>query len=303
MAPRMGVEKSVFELNEKTVEQIVFAMEDQENSSVIDVESGEILSSDGHSGEAYARPPTWSSREGFKLMEEFLAAVRQPSARRELSAALARGRGVFKAFKAALSEYEELERAFRDYKVKAMRRTISAWYDELRESRGLERLGPEPEDTAELLASDLDIRILGLAEAGGILDALLDEAEEESIESLPGAIAAFEMGRLRAEFSGPSEAICAIADDGEGGALGAALGFRLVADERGFGRIAFLRVKREFRRMGLGTALLGALTKAFEDEGINLVMLDSALLPPEFGQSLAALGFASYGLRAITRQD
>jgi len=62
-------------------------------------------------------------------------------------------------------------------------------------------------------------------------------------------------------------------------------------------------VKQEFRRMGLGTALLGALTKAFEDEGINLVMLDSALLPPELGQSLATLGFVSFGLRALTRQD
>ena len=293
----------MFELNEKAVEQIVFAMEDQERASLVDLESGEVLPAAGLSGRGYAKPPTWSSREGFKLMEEFLASVRQPSARRELSAALARGRGVFKAFKAALAEHEDLERAFRDYKIRAMRRTIAIWHDDLREARGLERLGPEPEDTDELLASDLDIRILRLEPARDLLASMIAEAEEESIENLPGPVAAFEIARLRADIAAAADALCAIADDGEGGALGVALGFRTVIGDRGFGRISFLMVKREFRRMGLGTTLLGALTKAFEDEGINLVMLDSALLPPELGRSLAALGFVSYGLRALTRQD
>ena len=55
--------------------------------------------------------------------------------------------------------------------------------------------------------------------------------------------------------------------------------------------------------MGLAAALLGALTRAFEEEGISLVTLESAFLPAEFGASLATLGFDSYGLRALTRQD
>jgi GNAT superfamily N-acetyltransferase len=293
----------VFELSEKVVEQVVFAMEDQESASVVDLESGEVLPAAGLKGEFYVMPPAWSSREGFRLMEEFLASVRQPSARRELSGALARGRGVFKAFKAALAEHVELERAFRDFKIRAMRRTIAAWYDDLREARGLERLGPEPEDTDELLSSDLDIILINLEEARALLMPFLDDAEEESAENLPASLAAYEIGRLRADIASAPDALVAIADDGEGGALGMALGFRTTVGERGFGRIAFLTVKREFRRMGLGTALLGALTKAFEAEGLNLVTLDSAFLPHELGESLAALGFVSYGLRALTRQD
>jgi ribosomal protein S18 acetylase RimI-like enzyme len=295
--------QSVFELSDKAVEQIIFAMEDQEQASVVDLESGEILPAAGLSDEGFAKPPTWSSREGFRLMEEFLSSVRQPTARRELSAALARGRGVFKAFKAALASYEEVERAFRDFKIRAMRRTIAVWYDDLREARGLARLGPEPEDTDELLATDLEIRILGLAAAKELVAPLLDEAEEESLENLPGPVAAYEIAKLRAEIASASDALCAIAEDGEGGALGAALGFHMVVGDRGFGRISFLMVRREFRRMGMGTTLLGALTKAFEREGINLVMLDSAFLPPELAASLAALGFVSYGLRSLTRQD
>lgn len=293
----------MFELSEKAVEQIVFAMEDQEVATVVDLESGELLPAEGRLGEGYATPPVWSSRDGFRLMEEFLASVRQPSARRELSAALSRGRGVFKAFKAVLVEHPELERAFRDFKIRAMRRTIGQWYDDLREAKGLERLGPEPEDTDELLSSDLDIRVLGLEEARPFLMPMIDEAEEESLENLPGPVAAFEMGKLKTEIAADPSALCALADDGEGGALGLALGLRTIVGDRGFGRIVFLMVKKEFRRMGLGSALLGALTKAFEAEGLSLVMLDSAFLPSELGPSLAALGFLSYGLRSLTRQD
>lgn len=293
----------MFELCEKIVEQIVFAMEDQERESVVDLESGEVLPAEGHSGEGYANPPVWSSREGFKLMEDFLASVRQPSARHALSAALARGRGVFKAFKAALAENQELERAFRDFKIRAMRRTIAVWYDDLREAKGLERLGPEPDDTDELVLSDLDIGILDLEAARSFLAPLLEEAEEESIESLPGPLAAFELERLRAEIDAAEDALCAVAYDGEGGALGASLGFRTVVGERGFGRIVFLMVKREFRRMGLGKTLLESLTKAFAKEGMPLVALDSALLPPDFSSGLESLGYKAFGLRVLTRQD
>jgi ribosomal protein S18 acetylase RimI-like enzyme len=293
----------MFELSEKTVEQIVFAMEDQERASVVDLESGEVLAAEGCSGEGYAKPPVWSSREGFKLMEDFLASVRQPSARHELAGALGRGRGVFKAFKAVLAEHEDLERAFREFKIRAMKRTIAVWYDDLREAQGLERLGPEPEDTDELVLSDLELSMLGLEEALPLITELIAEAEGESIESLPLPIASFEIGRLRAELASAADALCAIAADGEGGALGAAVGLRSSIDDRGFGRIVFLMVRQDFRRMGLGKALLGALAKAFADEGIDLVMLDSPLLPPEFGASLATLGFTGFGVRAMARRD
>ncbi len=293
----------MFELNEKAVEQIVFAMEDQERSSVVDLETGEVVAAAGHAGEGYAKPPVWSSREGFRLMEDFLASVRQPSARRELSAALGRGRGVFKAFKAVLAERQDLERAFRDFKIRAIRRTIAAWYDDLREARGLERLGPEPEDTDELVLSDLDISIVGFGEARASVLGLVAEAEEESLETLPASLAAFEIARLRAELDSSPDALCALAADGEGGALGAAVGIRGSAGDRSFGRIVFLMVAKDFRRMGLGKALLGALSKAFVDEGIPLVALDSALLPPEFDRSLEASGFRAYGIRALSRQD
>jgi GNAT superfamily N-acetyltransferase len=297
------LEARLFDLTEKAVEQIVFAMEDQERASVVDLETGEVLPAEGLAGERYVPPPTWSSREGFKLMEDFLASVRQPSVRRELSAALARGRGVFKAFKAALAQREDLERAFRDFKIKAMRRTIAVWYDDAREARGLERLGPEPEDTNELLSSDLNIRIIGLAAGRALLEPLIDEIEEECLEYLPEPVAAFEIDRLREELEAGGDAAVAIADDGEGGALGAALAFRDAVDDRTLGRISFAFVRRDFRRMGLGRALLESLAASLRAEGIPLLVLDSPFLPPEMGSALTALGFKPYGQRALSRLD
>jgi GNAT superfamily N-acetyltransferase len=296
-------EDILFELTDKAIEQIVFAMEDQERESVVDLESGEILPAEGRKGEGYAKPPLWSSREGFKLMEDFLASVRQPSARSSLSAALGRGRGVFKAFKAVLAERPELERAFRDFKMRAMRRTIAVWYDDAREARGLERLGPEPDDIEELVQSDLDIGIIGLSTARKFLEPLLNESEEECIETLPAPLVAFEIGRIRAEMEAEEGALCAVAYDGEGGALGAALGFRTIVGDRGFGRIVFLMVKSEFRRMGLGRTLVESLTKAFAKEGMPLVALNSSLLPPEFGSGLENLGYRPYGLGLVSRRD
>ncbi|HET7839633.1 MAG TPA: GNAT family N-acetyltransferase, partial [Rectinemataceae bacterium] len=276
--------KEVFELSDGVVEQIVFAMEDQEAKAVLDLETGEVLPAEGHSGDRYATAPTWSSREGFRLMEDFLATVRLPSARRELGLALGRGRGVFKAFKAVLAAYPDLERAFRDFKHRAMRRSISAWYDDLREAKGLERLGPEPEETEDLIVSDLDIRVEGLGACGRILEPLIRAAEEEALDFLPAAIASFEVARLRGELAGSADGFCAYVDDGEGGALGAAAAVRLVARDRGIGRIVFLSVREGFRRMGLGRALLRAIAAKLSAEGATFLILDSALLPGEYGE-------------------
>ncbi len=293
----------MFVLNDGIVEQIVFAMEDQDAKAVLDLETGEVLPAEGHQGERYAVAPTWSSREGFRLMEEFLATVRLPSARRELALALGRGRGVFKAFKAVLVAYPDLERAFRDFKHRAMRRSISAWYDDLREAKGLERMGPEPEETDDLIVSDLDIHVDALSDSRRLLEPLIEAVGEEVLDFLPSAIATFELGRLRGELDASRDGLCAWVDDGEGGAIGAAAAVRMEAGERGIGRIIFLSVREEFRRMGLGRALLRSLGSALKAEGLTFLILDSALLPQDFSERLSLYGHRSYGARTLARLE
>jgi len=308
----------MFELNDKAIEDIIFAMEDQEHGIGIDLESGGIVpGGTGGSGldgaddpaaiegraEGLVDPPEWSSRDGFRLMEDFLAFVRQPTVRHDLQAALARGKGVFKTFKAVLAQHEDIERAFRDFKTKRMRRVIADWYDDLREARGLARLGPEPEDTEDLLVSDFQIRVAPLAEARGELVGILRDLVEQAMQSLAAPVAMYEEARLVAEIERGGDGLCALVDDGEGGTIGAAAAFRTQAGERCFGRIVFLGVREAYRRMGLGATLLQALSARFASEGIGLIVLDSAFVPPEYGRKLATLGYIAYGTRAVARGE
>jgi ribosomal protein S18 acetylase RimI-like enzyme len=300
----------LFQLSDQAIEQIIFAMEDQDSRSLVDLETGAVLSAEemeahvGGDAERFSKPPRWTSRDGYKLMEDFIAAVRNPSARRELLTALSRGRGVFKAFKGVLTAYPEIERAFKDFKTKFMRRSIVEWYESLREAQGLARLGPEPEsDSADLLASDSEIRILDLEEARPILDGLITELADEATEYLPAAVADFELRRLRSELEAAAGALCAFVEDGEGGALGGAVAFRELTPAGGFGRIPFMAVRQGFRRMGIGRALLDALGERLGSEGFRLVVLDSAFFPQGFVGRLPSLGFDPYGARASLKRE
>lgn len=328
------LEAVVFDLNDKAVENIIFAMEDQERSMVVDLETGQVLPkaasaeslaaaesvaavqgeeeapilsspSDSHIplDERFVAPPPWSSRDGFRLMEDFLVLVRQPTARRELQAALARGRGVFKTFKATLAERPDVERSFREYKIRAMRRPIMEWYEDQREALGLARLGLEPEETQDLLASDFEIRVVTLHEARVALRELVREAADEALVAMPAAVATYEIERLVDSIESEVDGACAIADDGEGGGIGVALAFRVFGGDRCLGKIVFLYVREGFRRLGLGSALLDALAKSFAAEGTNLLIMDMAFLPPEYGSRLVSLGYKAYGMKSVSRLD
>lgn len=320
----------MFDLNDKAIEEIVFAMEDQERAMVVDLETGHVLPSAaaisslaisegddasevdpelvqadeaGAIGDRYVPPPRWSSRDGFKLMEDFLVLVRQPTVRRELQAALSRGRGVFKTFKAVLAAHEDVERAFREYKLRAMRRPISEWYDDQREALGLSRLGPEPEETEDLLESDFEVRVVALHEARIALRELIRVAAEDALSILPAALATYEIERLVDSIESEGDGACAMVDDGEGGAIGAAFALRVFGGDRSLGKIVFVYVKDGFRRLGLGSTLLEALANHFSAEGTSILVLDSALMPAEYGSRLLSLGYSAYGAKAFARPE
>lgn len=291
----------MFELSDSLIDDIVFAMEDQAKAKRIDILTGAVVERSGEAeGEGFAEPPEWSSRDGFRLMESFLSTVRSPSARQELVASLSRGRGVFKSFKEALAAYPEVERAFRDYKAAAMRGVIREWYDELRESQGLSRLGPEPEDSGDLVESDLGIEV-GPAE--GRLEAFLGLAEAvegELLESLPPALAASELSALRSRLN-EGKWLGAWVEDGEGGLVAGAAASLEQAGGSGLGRLFFLAVLPDFRRTGMGKALVEALSERLSREGLGLLVLDLPFVVPEFGAALESAGLRSYGVRGFFR--
>jgi GNAT superfamily N-acetyltransferase len=156
-----------FELSEALIRDLLFSMEDQISDFYLDTEEGMIIGreDDGfdeveENEDRYISLPSWDSSDGFRLMEHFTAGLRNPVLRNELLGALNQGRGVFRAFKDIIACYPETEKLWFIYKEQGMRREILRWYNGLREEWGLERIGGEPEETADLVLEDFRFRLL-----------------------------------------------------------------------------------------------------------------------------------------------
>jgi len=147
-----GREPVKFDLAPEIVERIVFAMEDQGADYSVDVETAEMVKDRGaHLGERFVPIPPWRPIDGFQLMERFVASLRNPIHRDRLRTALSSRGRVFRAFKDELQRLPYVEQLWYRFKLAEMRRIVTEWYELERRSRGLARLGPEPEETDDLM--------------------------------------------------------------------------------------------------------------------------------------------------------
>ena len=143
-----------FELSPEVFDQIIFAMEDQSLNGYIHRRTGELVQRPPDDPAEFVPLPPWKPVDGFYLMERFVAAVSNRHFRQQLRVALATGKGVFRSFKNVLKQSRDLEWRWYRFKEKEMRRVVVDWYNQEREAAGLERLGPEPEETDDLTISD-----------------------------------------------------------------------------------------------------------------------------------------------------
>ncbi|MDR1468960.1 MAG: UPF0158 family protein [Spirochaetaceae bacterium] len=157
----------MFALTNEVIDNIVFWMEDQNGCFVINVQTGDVLNIDDEQEDGFADEiadniaegdyvdlPAWEPTDGFGLMENFTASLKNPPAQKKLAAALNRGRGVFRAFKDAIAEFPEVEKMWFAYKEKELEKTVRTWYAGLCEERGIQKIGEEPEETENLVHED-----------------------------------------------------------------------------------------------------------------------------------------------------
>ncbi|WP_461256529.1 GNAT family N-acetyltransferase [Treponema sp. R80B11-R83G3] len=149
-----------FELDNILINQILFHMENQEGVFVFDAQKNQIVNSANidNSDKNYIPLPQWSPKDGYRLMEKFTASLNNPVARQELTAALNKNKGVFRAFRDVLEQYPEVEKIWLKYKAQKIRNKIIGWYNALREEWGLEPVGVEPEDTSSLVLEDFTFK-------------------------------------------------------------------------------------------------------------------------------------------------
>jgi GNAT superfamily N-acetyltransferase len=287
----------IFELNDAILERIIFAMEDQTKSRVIDLRTGELVARpEGELELHLAPPPVWTPADGFRLMESFCARIKNLELKRALMRSLSRGKGVFKAFRLVLADYPQEDIQFREYKNALLRHHVESWMDDMRESLGLARMGPEPDEYEELIDEEFALERRGLADSPCDLAALAEESFLEALAWLPAAVATFEKRELL-DFLAANSArgfIHFIPDAG-GRPIAAAAGAITQSEGRALGILRFLYVAKDFRDLGLEFRLLESVGRAHREQGVETTILSSLFVRPELQAVAGAKGIRALG--------
>jgi len=295
-----------FELTDALVDELVFAMEDQEHDFVLDAVRGIVVDRDAEAENGsdnedlagavdddgrYVEVPAWRSADGFRLMERFAASLRNPIVREELTLALDRGRGVFRAFKNTLTSRPEVEKLWFAFKTKEMRREVLDWYNALREEWGLERLGEEPEETEDLVLEDFRFR------------PAVDEDGEKALElhalsTAKGRHPAADFGPL----TGPGRVSFVAETSREDFA-----GFILALENEAGVSVEALDVQPDYRGLGVGETLLDRLLKYLDTGTARNLSFTLPLAADAFSRVLLREGFqvveTTYELDLSYRRD
>ncbi|MDR3336070.1 MAG: GNAT family N-acetyltransferase [Treponema sp.] len=281
-----------FELTEALIDDILFSMEDQNGEFLFDTHNGAVINETEEGYEETEEEgrlislPKWDSSEGYHLMEKFAATFKNAIVREKLTAALSRGKGVFRAFKDALGAYPEAEQLWFCFKEREMRREILDWYNGLREEWGLERIGGEPEETADLILEDFRFRVPQKGDTQAAAE-LHQRCLEELIESTGkkglGQRAAFINDWVKGLEIKAITAPVLIVETG----AGEFAGYAATELQKDILYITALEVKPEYRGLGIGETLLTKLLEGKEARGATHI---AAELP--LGTLAAADGFS-----------
>lgn len=281
-----------FPLDDERIDQIIFAMEDQQGSYGVDPDTGELKAfAEGPAAEDLVPIPEWEPADGFQLMEGFVAGLRNPLIRAQLKEALGSGKGVFRKFKDILKARPDIERLWFAFKQREMRRVVRDWYSEARELAGLERLPDEPqegsEEAAELAAADFALRPGEARDLGSVRALDRRALAEEHPDGDPARLEA--LHRRRRQVDGDplaASSLLRVLESPGGDFAGffwAVEGEDPVSGRRQL-RLIQLAVEPAFRGIGLGALLLGRLLAEARDRGCR------SLLAPLDGGSLKLEG-------------
>ena len=296
-----------FELTPEIVDEVVFSMEDQTGRYIFDSseaccapagsQQGDVGAVFDSSDDRYYSIPSWDSVSGFRMMERFVAQLRNPIAREELRAALAMGHGVFRNFKDILKANPEIERQWYRFKERSMRAIVLAWYNDLRDYWGLSRVGEEPEDTEDIVAEDFTFRIAERRDDASIR-ALCEEAERSITEGLSGDLSLVVSGLHRSQVDhGLSSAsrLVILAESPEEDVAACALSCPCNEEGSRVALLCALAVTPAYRGMGLGKDLLDRTARQWARAGFRYLIISSPVVPPHLVQALQRRSFTQLG--------
>jgi GNAT superfamily N-acetyltransferase len=277
--------------------QVVFGMENQAGDYVLDLDEGEVIPAspgvtDAHE-ERYLRLPEWRSVDGYNLMEKFVLTLRNPIYRERLRSILASGRGVFRQFKNAVGEREDIRRLWLSFKQREMRVVVADWLNEVRELRGLSRLElSEDEETDPLIATDFVLR-----DDDGSFSMRIAELDRVAFrENHPDKSPATLELLYRCRTAGwphpqDRESRSVLAETPSGEVVGFLWSVTLRHEDAAVSVVRQIYVDPEFRGLGLAATLLRSHALSCWDERLDAVHIDLAGSACDYEDSLAELGF------------
>lgn len=266
-----------FKLTAELIDQIIFAMENQKESFLLDTETLLLtsVSSAEDSRKDYLLPlPDWTPSDGYQLMDSFTGTLKNPVYRERLRDILNSGRGVFRGFKNVLKERSDLESAWFHHKDRVMKRRVRNWYSDLCDYWGIESLGEEPEETDDLFMDEFSMDLCSADDRELEQARLLfrEEIYNESPQGLKKVLLDHHY-----DFSRSADlAVHAISPDGS------SCGFISVyldrADEKIYASLDCLYVIPDYRGAGIAAGLLDYLIDHCYHNSIESLLF---VLPPE----------------------
>ena len=305
----------------ETIDAVVFCMENQNESFLFDAKELRCVPAQAAAEQEgrLIRLPEWTAAHGFALMEEFAGSIKNPVLQERLREAMATRAGVFRRFKAVLSEWPEFDREWRAFKRERLKAAVLEWFGAFLQAESLASLGDEPEETAEIVQSDfaflqqkpcgslqLAVESLGAGlraeearKRSGIecasFEEILVQGAAEVLGEMPEkarAAAAMLFARL---LLGDGDKTLFCAETASGEKAGAFLVERACAGGRGSCALLAAAVRPAFRGMGLFSQLLEGQALLAEKEGLELICampVTRRFLIPALERAKAFLCFA-----------
>lgn len=289
----------VFELTQKLEDEILCALENQEQKFLVDSKNLVLVPAENVSSDedSFYALPEWNSSDGFSLMEDFVSILHSPIAKDELQQILHSGRGVFRNFKNELKNYPNVEKLWHQFKNKKMRLYINSWYNQLREIWGLEKLSQEPEETYDLIQNDFTFENYSSSNFNEILLNLKIAAQNELENSISEDLKMALLDLLIEKFENKNKSehigiVCHSNSEEFAGCITA-----LPASKR-TDKIVILTsfyVPEKFRGLGIGSELLESFINALKELKKEWVLLTNTIIPDFLMPLLFRNGFEKFG--------
>lgn len=295
-----------FELTESLIDDIVFAMENQDKDFFFDAKGKCVVSPDspGFSGtdgleenDSLYSLPHWSSKDGFDILEDFAGIVRAREAHDGLLQVLSNGRGVFRNYKNVLSRYPHIEKQFHAFKRKKMRAVVMEWYNSLRESWGLEKLSQDFEEYDELTQEDFEFHRYNHQKDGDCVFTEAEKIAEEIKAEFKGdtglAMAHFWLRKFYrekpADFGG---VVCRTLSDGFAACL---LFYGCGSFAKNTVALTAVFVNQNYRGLGIARELFSRGISQIKEQGIHSIIIVDSVIPDYLEPLLARCGFEKKG--------